>query len=67
VEGVCYRPADNDDSWGRSDCSGEETVKVTKVITVADGECPDGDDLVSIVYAEPPTTYCLAPVQRSTT
>jgi hypothetical protein len=67
VEGSCYRPADNDDSWGRSACSGEETVKVTKVIPAAgaDVECPDGgDDLVSIVYPEPPTTYCLSPVQR---
>ena len=66
VEGSCYRPADNDDSWGRSGCTGEETVKVVKVIAAAgdDVACPDGDDLVSIVYPEPPTTYCLSPVQR---
>lgn len=66
VEGACYQPADNDDSWGRSACNGEETVKVAKVIPAAgDSECPDADDLISIVYPEPPTTYCLAPVQKS--
>lgn len=68
VEGACYQPADNEDSWGRSACTGEETIKVTKVIAAAgdDAACPDGgDDLVSIVYPEPPTTYCLAPVQKA--
>lgn len=68
VEGACYQPADNDDSWGRSACSGEETVKVAKVIQAAGGdtECPDAvDDLISIVYPEPPITYCLAPVQKA--
>lgn len=67
VEGSCYQPADNDDSWGPSACTGEETIKVAKVIAaVGDGaECPDGDDVVSIVYPEPPTTYCLAPVQKA--
>lgn len=67
VEGVCYRPADDEDSWGRATCTGEETVKVTKVIPVAgDGSgCPDDADLLSIVYPEPPTTYCLSPVQKT--
>jgi hypothetical protein len=68
VEGSCYRPADNDDSFSRSDCTGEETLKVAKVIASAGGdvECPDtGDDFVSIVYPEPPTTYCLSPVQKA--
>ena len=66
VEGSCYQPADNEDSWGPSACTGEETIKVTKVIPAAgDGSgCPEADDLVSIVYPEPPTTYCLAPVQK---
>jgi hypothetical protein len=68
VEGACYQPAANDDSWGRSACAGDETIKVAKVIPAAgdDTECPDaGDDLISIVYPEPPTTYCLAPVQKT--
>lgn len=68
VEGACYKPSDDEDSWGRATCSGEETVKVTKVIpTAGDGSgCPDdGDDQLSIVYPEPPTTYCLAPVQKT--
>jgi hypothetical protein len=67
VEGSCYQPADDEDSWGPSACTGSETIKVAKVIAAAgDGAgCPDGDDLVSIVYPEPPTTYCLAPVQKA--
>ncbi|NKE62618.1 hypothetical protein FXN61_40195 [Lentzea sp. PSKA42] len=68
VEGTCYRPADDEDSWGRSACTGEDTVKVAKVIPAAgiDTECPDGgDDQISIVYPEPPTTYCLSPVQKT--
>jgi hypothetical protein len=68
VEGACYQPADSDDSWGKSACTGEDTVKVTKVLTAAggDAECPDGgEDLISIVYPEPPTTYCLSPVQKA--
>ncbi|WP_156212769.1 LppU/SCO3897 family protein [Lentzea aerocolonigenes] len=68
AEGVCYRPADDEDSWIKVECKGEETVKVTKVFASAgdDAACPDGEDVASIVYAEPPTTYCLTLVQRST-
>ncbi|MEU0880927.1 hypothetical protein ABZ345_20165 [Lentzea sp. NPDC005914] len=68
AEGACYRPADDEDSWVKAECAGEETVKVTKVISSAGDavECPDGENSASIVYAEPPTTYCLAFVQRST-
>lgn len=68
AEGACYRPADDEDSWIRAECKGEETVKVTKVFSSSgtEAECPDGEGAASIVYAEPPTTYCLSPVQRST-
>ncbi|MET8760060.1 hypothetical protein [Lentzea sp. NPDC004782] len=68
VEGACYQPSDNGDSWGKAACAGDETVKVTKVLAAAggDAECPDaGDDLISIVYPEPPTTYCLSPVRKA--
>ena len=46
----------------------KKPVLVIAALTAAggDAECPDsGDDLVSIVYPEPPTTYCLSLVQKS--
>ncbi|MBP2330462.1 hypothetical protein JOF56_010847 [Kibdelosporangium banguiense] len=65
LEGGCYKPDDTDDSWGKSSCAGEDTVKVTKVLSgVTDGTgCPDSETGQDMAFPEPPITYCLSPVK----
>ncbi|WP_033442966.1 LppU/SCO3897 family protein [Saccharothrix sp. NRRL B-16314] len=59
AEGACYGPAEGS-GFDRIDCSGPETVKVTKVIrgSTDTTACPSGSGMA---YPEPAVTYCLAP------
>lgn len=61
VEGACYGPDDR--GFGglvRSGCTGEATIKVTKVIegSTDTSGCPDG---AGMSYPEPPITFCVVP------
>ncbi|GAB2988288.1 LppU/SCO3897 family protein [Saccharothrix stipae] len=61
VEAACYKP-DEGTGFVKTECTGPETIKVTKVIqNSTDLEaCPDG---AGMAYPEPPVTYCLAPAE----
>ncbi len=61
AEGSCYKAADGS-GFVKTDCTGPDTFKVTKVIQgSADLEaCPDG---AGMAYPEPAVTFCLAPAE----
>ncbi|MFI9815213.1 LppU/SCO3897 family protein [Saccharothrix variisporea] len=60
-EGSCYKP-DEGTGFVKTDCTGPETIKVTKVIkdSVDLSQCPDS---AGMSYPEPKITYCLAPAE----
>ncbi|WP_077005619.1 LppU/SCO3897 family protein [Saccharothrix sp. ALI-22-I] len=61
AEGACYKP-DEGTGFVKTDCTGPETIKVTKVIqgSTDTNACPDA---AGMSYPEPPVTYCLAPAE----
>ncbi|WP_053718653.1 LppU/SCO3897 family protein [Saccharothrix sp. NRRL B-16348] len=61
AEGACYKP-DEGTGFVKTECTGPETIKVTKVIEGSTDleACPDG---AGMAYPEPPVTYCLAPAE----
>jgi len=62
VESACYQPDEAGEMWNKSTCAGDETVKVTKVISGAGdaSRCPESEGWA---YPEPPITYCVSDVQ----
>ncbi|MEJ2855046.1 MULTISPECIES: LppU/SCO3897 family protein [unclassified Saccharothrix] len=60
-EGACYKP-DDGTGFVKTECTGPETIKVTKVIqdSVDLSQCPDS---AGMSYPEPKVTYCLAPAE----
>ncbi|MEU4741245.1 hypothetical protein AB0G02_12385, partial [Actinosynnema sp. NPDC023658] len=61
AEGGCYKP-DEGTGFVKTECTGPETIKVTKVIKGSTDleACPDG---AGMAYPEPSVTYCLAPAE----
>ncbi|MEV0680933.1 hypothetical protein AB0I60_30900 [Actinosynnema sp. NPDC050436] len=61
TEGSCYKP-DEGTGFVKGDCTGPETIKVTKVIKDSTdlAKCPDS---AGMSYPEPAVTYCLAPAE----
>ncbi|QQQ76890.1 hypothetical protein IOD16_39095 [Saccharothrix sp. 6-C] len=61
AEGSCYKP-DEGTGFVKTQCTGPETIKVTKVIEGSTDleACADG---AGMAYPEPPVTYCLAPAE----
>ena len=61
AEGACYKP-DEGSGFARTECTGPETIKVTKVIQGSTdlAACPDG---AGMAYPEPAVTYCLEPAE----
>ncbi|WP_158848409.1 LppU/SCO3897 family protein [Saccharothrix deserti] len=61
AEGACYKP-DEGTGFVKTECTGPETIKVTKVVQGSTDleACPDG---AGMSYPEPPVTYCLAPAE----
>lgn len=61
AEGACYG-ADEGSGFVRTECSGGDTFKVTKVVqgSADTTACPDGSGMS---YPEPAVTYCLAPAE----
>ncbi|MDQ2584448.1 LppU/SCO3897 family protein [Saccharothrix yanglingensis] len=62
AEGACYKP-DEGTGFVKTECTGPETIKVTKVIqgSVDLEGCPDA---AGMSYPEPAVTYCLAPAEE---
>jgi hypothetical protein len=62
AEGACYRPDDAGTGFVKTECAGQETFKVTKVVKGSTDleACPDG---AGMAYPEPAVTYCLAPAE----
>lgn len=61
VEGACYKP-DDGTGFVKTECTGPETIKVTKVVQGSTDleSCQDG---AGMAYPEPAVTYCLAPAE----
>ncbi|CCH27827.1 hypothetical protein ABZ816_06840 [Actinosynnema sp. NPDC047251] len=61
AEGACYKP-DEGTGFVKAECTGPETIKVTKVIKDSTDltQCPDS---AGMSYPEPAVTYCLAPAE----
>ncbi|QFZ16462.1 LppU/SCO3897 family protein [Saccharothrix syringae] len=62
VEGACYKP-DEGLGFTKTECTGPETIKVTKVVQGSTDleACPDS---AGMSYPEPKVTYCLAPAEE---
>jgi hypothetical protein len=61
-EGECYNLDQKDVAMpAKATCGTPETLKVAKVVTGKADDAACGEGAAALKFAEPPTTYCLAP------